>query len=293
MMLEYAKAVQESVYEQLRVVQEGQLQIIFTSDLKILSWEFCARRHEVLLTRRLVAPQVNQLQEIVQKYQHALTEMEPDGVSQQDLEANGDMVITTGRQLAESLELQSLNDLGFSKRYVRFLQLFEVVNSMKDLMEICMECKVGPIEGLTSIPRHGKAVNFETQYIQETEQRMGCIHGLPTDRNALDKLMSLHPGLNCRISNNQHMCGWGAISGSGQASLALSNFPVPGLSSTNLQLQQQRLLSSGSLPQNKSQSSQGSQVLQQQMIQQHLQDINTSSGVWSSTAVPCWTEWRL
>jgi len=35
MMLEYAKAVQESVYEQLRVVREGQLRIIFTQDLKV------------------------------------------------------------------------------------------------------------------------------------------------------------------------------------------------------------------------------------------------------------------
>ena len=35
MMLEYAKAIQESVYEQLRVVREGQLRIIFTQDLKV------------------------------------------------------------------------------------------------------------------------------------------------------------------------------------------------------------------------------------------------------------------
>ena len=34
-MLEYGKAVQESVYEQLRVVREGQLRIIFTQDLKV------------------------------------------------------------------------------------------------------------------------------------------------------------------------------------------------------------------------------------------------------------------
>ena len=34
-MLEYGKAVQKSVYEQLRVVREGQLRIIFTQDLKV------------------------------------------------------------------------------------------------------------------------------------------------------------------------------------------------------------------------------------------------------------------
>lgn len=88
MVLEYAKAVQETVYEQLRVVREGQLRIIFSQELKvfnsffclsifavfheseifcdlsfsffyqILLWEFCARRHEEFLPRRLVAPQV-------------------------------------------------------------------------------------------------------------------------------------------------------------------------------------------------------------------------------------------
>lgn len=35
MMLEYGNAVQESVYEQLRVVREGQLRITFTADLKV------------------------------------------------------------------------------------------------------------------------------------------------------------------------------------------------------------------------------------------------------------------
>lgn len=35
MMLEYEKVVQESVYEQLRVVREGQLRIIFTHELKV------------------------------------------------------------------------------------------------------------------------------------------------------------------------------------------------------------------------------------------------------------------
>ncbi|KAG5013026.1 hypothetical protein JHK86_025287 [Glycine max] len=106
MMLEYAKAVQESVYESLRVVREGQLRIIFTQDLKILSWEFCARRHEELLPRRLVAPQVNQLIQVAQKCQSTIAESGADWVSQQDLQTNSNMVLTAGRQLAKILELQ-------------------------------------------------------------------------------------------------------------------------------------------------------------------------------------------
>lgn len=83
--LEYAKATQESVFEQLRVVRDGQLRIVFSPDLKVIqitlflsyqtiifsskpfylfffcqifSWEFCARRHEELIPRRLLIPQV-------------------------------------------------------------------------------------------------------------------------------------------------------------------------------------------------------------------------------------------
>lgn len=33
--LDYAKAIQESVFEQLRVVRDGQLRIIFSPDLKV------------------------------------------------------------------------------------------------------------------------------------------------------------------------------------------------------------------------------------------------------------------
>ncbi|PKA46554.1 Transcriptional corepressor SEUSS [Apostasia shenzhenica] len=61
MVLEYAKAVQESVYEQIRVVHEGKLRIIFTPDLKILSWEFCAHRHEELIPRRMMGHQISEV----------------------------------------------------------------------------------------------------------------------------------------------------------------------------------------------------------------------------------------
>ncbi|KAF7802052.1 putative transcriptional regulator SLK2 isoform X1 [Senna tora] len=223
MMLEYVKAVQESVYEQLRVVREGQLRIIFTQDLKILSWEFCARRHEELLPRRLVAPQVNQLVQVAQKCQSTIAESGSDGISQQDLQTNSNMVLSVGRQLAKSLELQSLNDLGFSKRYVRCLQISEVVNSMKDLMDFCRDKKVGAIEGLKNYPRHATAAKHQTQKMQEMEQ-LASVQGLPTDRNTLNKLIALYPGLNNQISNNHNIVNCGSLSGSAQAALALTNY---------------------------------------------------------------------
>ncbi|KHN25176.1 Transcriptional corepressor SEUSS [Glycine soja] len=83
--------LEESVYEPLHVVREGQLHIIFTQNLKILSWEFYARCHEELLPQRLVAPQVNQLIQVAQKCQSTIAESGADWVSQQDLQTNSNM----------------------------------------------------------------------------------------------------------------------------------------------------------------------------------------------------------
>ncbi|KHG03371.1 Transcriptional corepressor SEUSS -like protein [Gossypium arboreum] len=223
MMLEYGKAVQESVYEQLRVVREGQLRIIFTQDLKILSWEFCARIHEELYPRRLVAPQVNQLLQVAQKCHSSISEGGSDSVSQQDLQTNSNMFLMAGRQLVKSLELQSLNDLGFSKRYVRCLQIAEVVISMKDLIDFCREQKVGPIDGLKNYPRHATAAKLQMQKMLEMEQ-LANVQGLPTKRNTLNKLMALHPGINNQTGTNHNIVGREALSSSAQTALALTNY---------------------------------------------------------------------
>ncbi|KAJ0638730.1 putative LIM-domain binding protein/SEUSS [Helianthus annuus] len=191
MVSEYGQAVQESIYEQLRVVREGQLKVIFTPDLKILTWEFCARCHEELLPRRLVA---TQLLQVAQKCQSTMAESGSDGVSQQDLQTNSNMVVAAGRQLARSLELQSLNDLGFSKRYVRCLQISQVVNSMKDLIDFCRDTKAGPIEGLKRLPRKTNLANSQSQKMQEMEQ-------------VSSKLVPLNPGVNGSLVNNSQYMG--------------------------------------------------------------------------------------
>ncbi|XP_068634770.1 probable transcriptional regulator SLK2 [Aristolochia californica] len=222
MMLEYGKAIQESVYEQLRVVREGQLRIIFTPDLKILSWEFCARCHEELLPRRLVAPQVNQLVQVAQKYQSAVNEGGSAGVSTQDLQTNCNMFVTAGRQLARNLDLQSLNDLGFSKRYVRCLQISEVVCSMKDLIDFSRENNMGPIESLKSYPRQAAQAKLQVQKMQEMEQLVNA-RGLPADQCNLNKIMAMHPGLSTQMNNNQ-MNGGNPNSSAVQSAVAVNNY---------------------------------------------------------------------
>ncbi|XP_071686234.1 probable transcriptional regulator SLK2 isoform X2 [Rutidosis leptorrhynchoides] len=313
MVLEYGQAVQESIYEQLRVVREGQLKVIFTPDLKILTWEFCARRHEELLPRRLVAPQVNQLLQVAQKCQATIAESGSDGVSQQDLQTNSNMVVTAGRQLARSLELQSLNDLGFSKRYVRCLQISEVVNSMKDLMDFCRDTKAGPIEGLKTFPRQTNSAKSQMQKMQEMEQITNSIPGVPADQNTLNKLVTLHPVLGNQLNNNNNnqMGNRGAsLSGSAQA-IALSNYQnilmrqssmnsnsqqeasssfnntnpngyqfqgSPNMAVGSGGLQQRPMFQVQQQQQHQSPSHSGSQAMQQHVIQQMLQDMSNGGG---------------
>ncbi|MCO5581146.1 hypothetical protein L7F22_035024 [Adiantum nelumboides] len=149
--LEYKKAVQESVYEQLRVVWEGQLKVVFTPELKILSWDFCAKSHEELLPRRSIVPQVNQLVALASKYQ-SMAHSNGNGPSVQELQAVCKVFVACAHQLANSLEPPCVNELGFTKRFVRCIQIAEVVNSMKDLIDFGRNNNLGPIESLAKFP---------------------------------------------------------------------------------------------------------------------------------------------
>ncbi|GFP80225.1 transcriptional corepressor seuss [Phtheirospermum japonicum] len=174
--LDYAKAIQESVFEQLRVVRDGQLRIVFSPDLKICSWEFCARRHEELIPRRLLVPQVSQLGTAAQKYQAATQNTSPSP-SVSELQNNCNMFVASARQLVKALEVPLVNDLGYTKRYVRCLQISEVVNSMKDLIDYSRETGVGPMESLTKFPRRtnsspsfrGQSQQSESQHQQQQQ----------------------------------------------------------------------------------------------------------------------------
>ncbi|KAL8481860.1 hypothetical protein ACS0TY_028128 [Phlomoides rotata] len=161
--LDYAKAIQESVFEQLRVVREGQLRLVFSPDLKICSWEFCARRHEELIPRRLLIPQVSQLGVAAQKCQ-AATQNATSSASVSELQNNCNTFIASARQLAKSLEVPLVNDLGYTKRYVRCLQISEVVNSMKDLIDYSSEAGTGPMESLVQFSKRTKpSAGFQGQ----------------------------------------------------------------------------------------------------------------------------------
>ncbi|XP_073315958.1 transcriptional corepressor SEUSS-like isoform X1 [Primulina huaijiensis] len=205
--LDYAKAIQESVFEQLRVVRDGQLRVVFSPDLKICSWEFCARRHEELIPRRLLIPQVSQLGNAAQKYQ-AATQNASSNMSVSELQNNCNMFVASARQLAKALEVPLVNDLGYTKRYVRCLQISEVVNSMKDLIDYSRETGTGPMDSLAKFPRR---TNPSTGFQGQSQQPEGQL---------LQQLQ--RPGQN---SNNDN-----AVQA---ASMQLASNGMPNMNNTN------------------------------------------------------------
>ncbi|XP_042420965.1 probable transcriptional regulator SLK2 isoform X1 [Zingiber officinale] len=201
MVLKFEKAVEETVYEHVHIIHEGQLRILFTPELKILLWEFCSRRHEEFLSRRLLAPQVNQLLQVAQKYQATIAGNNSSVVSHQDLQASCNMLAATGRQLVKTLDLQAVNDLGFSKRYFRCLQIAEVVSSMKDLIDYSLEQKIGAIDFFTeSLKNYPRQAAVEIKKVKLEGQLSN--HSLSGDPGSLDKDVKIPPGLNSYMNDN-------------------------------------------------------------------------------------------
>ncbi|KAJ9170200.1 hypothetical protein P3X46_018326 [Hevea brasiliensis] len=201
--LDYAKAIQESVFQHLRVVHNGHLRIIFSPDLKICSWEFCARHHEELIPRKLIIPQVSQLGAAAQKYQ-ASAQKASSGSSKLDLESNCNMFLASARQLAKALEVPLVNDLGYSKRYARCLQISEVVNSMKDLIDYSRETGKGPMESLAQFSHRTRpGLHYSVQQPQEQQQIR--VHALNSDQSVQTNVV--HPSASSSVASADNFYG--------------------------------------------------------------------------------------
>ncbi|CAL9103499.1 unnamed protein product [Musa acuminata var. zebrina] len=167
--LQYAKAVQESVFEQLRVAREGHLRIVFSPELKICSWEFCARYHEEFIPRRLFMPQVNRLNALVQEYQNSV-QNSTFGLSAWELERTCKLLMETAGQLVKALEVPVVNDLANKKCYLRCLQILEVLDSMKDLIDYSVQTGTGPIDSLINFPKRTASSSvLHSQQVQQPD----------------------------------------------------------------------------------------------------------------------------
>lgn len=142
---------------------------------------------------------MNQLLHAAHKYQTAVNEKGSSAVSAQDLQASCNMFVSAGRQLARNVELQLLNDLGFPKRYVRCLQISEVVNCMKDLIDFSQAHKMGPIDSLKHYTQQA-AAKLQAQKIKV--EQTDTSQNLLNDQNTLNKFMAMHSALGRHPGNS-------------------------------------------------------------------------------------------
>ncbi|KAI4963359.1 hypothetical protein ZWY2020_014976 [Hordeum vulgare] len=180
LLLEHAKVVQKSIYEHQHVTHEGQLRIIFTPELKIMSWEFCSRKHDEYVTRKFLTDQVTHMMRATQSYQATVTKNGSAGLSNNEAQNACNQFASASRQLVKNIDHHSLNEHGLSKRYVRCLQISEVVNHMKDLIEFSHKNKLGPIEGLKNYPKQTAGPKLTVQNLHDSKAEASSIFKGPT-----------------------------------------------------------------------------------------------------------------
>ncbi|XP_074321808.1 putative transcriptional regulator SLK2 [Silene latifolia] len=162
LMLRFGKAVQTSIYAHCRVVHEGQLQVIFTPQLKIIAWDFCVQHHEVFLPRKLIVAQANDCTESAKRSKAAGRSL----VQEHDSLSNDNGLAAAARKLATTVEQSHVSDLGLSKHFVRSLQVAELFNSMKDLMTCSLNNNTSPIETLKQYGRGSTNPKLETRHVE-------------------------------------------------------------------------------------------------------------------------------
>ncbi|KAL0304224.1 UNVERIFIED_CONTAM: putative transcriptional regulator SLK2 [Sesamum radiatum] len=243
MMLEYAKAVQESVYEQLRVVREGQLRIIFTPDLKIAEVVNSMKDLMDFSTEKKVGP-IEGLKNFPRHASSPKVQMQ-----ETEQQGGGPQGLPTDRNtLNKLMAMQS----GLSSPMTNNQQMVGR----------------GPLTG--SAQAALALTNYQNLLMRQNS--MNSTHNSSLQQEASSPFST----------SSQAPTTPGP---SGVLPGTLQNSPVSGFSSGQALQQQQQHSPSGNglLQQNQSLPAQGSQALQQQMIQQLLQDMSNKN---NGTAVP-------
>ncbi|KAL8167605.1 hypothetical protein V2J09_009104 [Rumex salicifolius] len=153
----YDQAVQHTIYENFRVVREGRLRVFFTPDLKITSFEFCARRHEEFISRRQVVPQVRQLGYAADRYKASKSSL-------------SDAELRT-RRLAKITEAPMVNEYGINKNYFIALMITGTLQNMAPVMHFSQDTGIGPIDShalLNGRQSSLSSVQSQQQQLEET-----------------------------------------------------------------------------------------------------------------------------
>ncbi|KAG8391761.1 hypothetical protein BUALT_Bualt01G0220600 [Buddleja alternifolia] len=121
-MLEYGKAVRQIIYRDFAVSQQGKLHVIFTEDMKILSWEFCAQVLHVPIPPPLPNAQ-------------------PENESERE-----ERLSRQTKQVYMEMRKVKVNYLGLPQLYSQCFQLSNNFEFMRDIMRFSIRHKLGPLE---------------------------------------------------------------------------------------------------------------------------------------------------
>ncbi|XP_073018487.1 uncharacterized protein [Primulina eburnea] len=170
----YSEAVEETEYEQVRIVRYGQLRVVFSPDLKVCSWDFCSRNHEEFIRRNSITSQVHQLGAAAQNYQ--LSAHDVSLVPFGELRKSSDMFVSSAYQIVDALKMPFISQIGIVKRFVRCLQISEVLNLMNDLIHYSRESGIRPTECMAKFLQCGSGIS---QSGRNSDQRAGLQHSPP------------------------------------------------------------------------------------------------------------------
>lgn len=170
-MLTSTLAVEESVFETLRIKRYGRLMVLLTPAMKIITYDFNMLGYDYSVPQPVILNELGALMQQFQQYQQNAAEADS---------ANGpkphevmQIAVNALANLGHGFEGETarLVEHGYVRRYMRSLQIADVVNSMTDLMHMSQQ-EPSPISALQQF--HMAMTN------SQQEQSPDSLHSMPT-----------------------------------------------------------------------------------------------------------------
>jgi len=125
------------------VITKGFLRVTFSDELKIIMWEFEAKRHHEYLPTSLFKYPNSRVRRQSLNHINSLPEKsEPNGNREPPVTSNG------GEISLDSLPKTQVNQFGLPPPVMRCFEITEVINYMKDLIAFAMERQLSPMVSL-------------------------------------------------------------------------------------------------------------------------------------------------
>ncbi|WOG82109.1 hypothetical protein DCAR_0101271 [Daucus carota subsp. sativus] len=139
----YNKATVELVYENLRIAHDGHLCVVFTPDQKITSWDFCIRNVEQYISGRSLLPQLHKLEFLSWNYNRAVRSTSSI-LQSSELKRHSEKLVEAASGLQKALNMPQVTDVGYTRRYLRCIEISEVVNCMGDVLDLSVATGLSP-----------------------------------------------------------------------------------------------------------------------------------------------------